>query len=337
MKILIIRFSSIGDIILTTPVIRTAKKQLGAEVHFLTKARFRSVLEANPYIDQIHVIDKKVGEILPGLKEEKFDLIVDLHKNLRSFQVKRALGVESVAFNKINLAKWLIVNFKINRLPDKHIVDRNLETLAHLGVQNDGKGLDYVIPSGSEVDIPTFFSRFPTIKPHLSVQEGKEIPYIAFVIGAAHATKRLPTEKIISICKEINKPVVLLGGPDEAEEGRRIVEGAGHHVVNACGVLKLNESASIVRQAEKVITHDTGLMHMAAAFEKEIISIWGNTIPEFGMYPYYPEGIDKNHTVEVKGLSCRPCSKIGHQNCPKGHFKCMKDIDEQQILARLRS
>ncbi len=332
MKVLIIRFSSIGDIILTTPVIRSLKKQLGAEVHFLTKKRFQAVLEANPYIDHLHTIDKKVKEVLPILKTEQFDLVVDLHKNLRSFQVKRGLGVKSVAFDKINLEKWLLVNLKINRLPNKHIVDRNLEILAELGVKNDGQGLDYFIPPESEVDIPTFFSRFPSINQHLHIQEGKEIAYIAFVIGAAHATKRLPLSKVIGICKKISLPVILLGGPAEAEAGDFIVEKSGKHVINACGQLKLNESASVVRQSFQVITHDTGLMHMAAAFEKSIISLWGNTIPEFGMYPYYPQGIDKNHSIEVKGLGCRPCSKIGFKKCPKGHFKCMEDIPEEEVV-----
>lgn len=332
MKVLIIRFSSIGDIILTTPVVRALKKQLNAEVHYICKRKFSAVLQANPYIDRLHTIEKKVGEVLPRLREEKFDLVVDLHKNLRSMQVKMGLGGKSVAFDKINMEKWLMVNFKIDRLPDKHIVDRNLEILSGWGVKNDGQGLDYFIPPESEVDIPHFFSRFPTIMPHLIVREGKEIPYIAFVIGAAHATKRLPDVKIASICQKIGLPVVLLGGPDDAEAGRRVAEQAGAHVVNACGQLKLNESASVVRQAQKVITHDTGLMHMAAAFRKEIISIWGNTIPRFGMYPYYPEGMQKNKTMEVSGLKCRPCSKIGYKKCPKGHFKCMEEINEEQVV-----
>lgn len=331
-KILIIRFSSIGDIILTSPVIRAVKQQLKAEVHFLVKKRFRSVVEANPYIDHLHVIDKKVSEVLPALKAEGFDLVVDLHKNLRSFQVKRALKAKSLSFDKINFEKWLIVNFKINRLPDKHIVDRNLEILAPFGVKNDGQGLDYFIPASEEVDIPTFFGRFPTIMPNLDVQEGKEIPYIAFVTGAAHATKRLPASRIIDVCKRIALPVVLLGGPDEAEKGDFIAQAAGPHVINACGQLTLNGSASVVRQATKVIAHDTGLMHMAAAFDKEIISVWGNTIPEFGMYPYYSGGIDRNTSIEVKGLKCRPCSKIGYKKCPKKHFKCMMDIDVNKII-----
>ncbi len=331
MKILIIRFSSIGDIVLTTPVIRCLKQQLGAEVHFLTKQSFRAVLAANPYVDRLITIEKEVTEVLPILQAEKYDYVIDLHRNLRSWRVKRALGAKAYSFDKINWQKWLMVNFKINRLPDVHIVDRYLKAVQPLGVTNDGKGLDYFIPPEEELAVGSSSwqlavgveesSNPPTL-------QSSNSPFIAFVIGAAHATKRLPTDKIISICKKIQHPVILLGGPDDAERGEQIARAAGTHVLNACGKLKLNQSASIVRQAWKVITHDTGLMHIAAAFQKDIISVWGNTIPEFGMYPYDPAETSDNTLLEIKELSCRPCSKIGYDKCPKGHFKCMREIDE---------
>lgn len=317
-KILIIRFSSIGDIVLTTPVVRVLKQQLGAEIHYLTKASFKSVLEANPYIDTLICIQKEVHEVMRQLKSNQYDLIIDLHKNLRSLRVKNALGVKSYAFDKINVQKWLMVNFKFNRLPEFHIVDRYLATTTSLGVQNDGKGLDYFIPKKDEVDLGT---ALPTSHKN----------YIAFVIGAALATKRLPNHKIIAICKAINQPIILLGGPAEKATGAIIAEDAGAHVINCCGGFNLNQSASLVQQAEVVISHDTGLMHIAAAFRKRIISIWGNTIPEFGMYPYYGSGEDLNTTVEVSNLACRPCSKIGYASCPKGHFKCMEEIDVARI------
>ncbi len=327
MKVLIIRFSSIGDIVLATPVVRALKQQLGAEVHFLTKRGFRGIVEANPYIDKVYAIDKKVGEVLPELKQEDYSYLIDLHHNLRSLQVKLALKGKAYSFNKLNWEKWLMARFKINRLPDKHIVDRYMETAAPLGVENDGKGLDYFIPEQDEVEVGAFLSANV-------LAEAREVPrFVAFAIGAAHNTKRLPTDKIISICKKIGLPVVLLGGPGEAEEGRQIAEAAGGHVFNTCGLLNLNQSASFVRQAYKVISHDTGLMHIAAAFGKDIISVWGNTIPEFGMYPYLPEGQGSNTTAEVKGLSCRPCSKIGYQACPRGHFRCMRNISEENIVS----
>lgn len=320
MKILIIRFSSIGDIVLTTPVVRCLKKQLNAEVHFLTKKGFEKIVADNPYIDKVWTIDSKVKEIMPLLKKEHFDYIVDLHKNLRTLQVKWGLGVKSLSFNKLNFEKWLLVNFKINHLPSKHIVDRNLETVAPLGVKNDNEGLDYFIPLKDEIDIKALSQKYNfNILAHS--------PYITFVIGAALATKRMPVDKIIEICDKIEMPILLLGGKEDAENGKIIAHSSRSSILNLCGELNLNQSASIVKQAHKVITHDTGLMHIAAAFRKDIISIWGNTVPELGMYPYIPTGIKSiNKIVEVKDLDCRPCSKIGYSQCPKGHFKCMKLI-----------
>ena len=195
MKILIIRFSSIGDIVLTTPVIRCLKKQIGAEIHFVTKKNFEKILLSNPYVDKVWSIEKEANEILPQLKSEGFDYIVDLHKNLRSYQIKWALKVPSFSFNKLNIEKWLMVNLKINRLPYKHIVDRNLEAVASLGVKNDNEGLDYFIPKEDEIDINDLIE-----KHGFNIHNKK---YIALVIGAAHATKRLPVEKLIEICNKI--------------------------------------------------------------------------------------------------------------------------------------
>ncbi len=325
-KVLVIRFSSIGDIVLTTPVVRGLKLQRGAEVHFITKKSFESILTANPHIDKVFTIQKKVTEVLPQLRAEKYDYIIDLHRNLRSLQLKLLLSAKSYTFDKINWQKWLLVNWKINRLPDLHIVERYLQTVAPLGVKNDAAGLDYFIPERQEVDIPSFFQQHnfataPTGTP----------PYIALVIGAAHATKQLPEAKLLELCQHLQLPTVLLGGPAEAEQGKHIALTAGEHVLNTCGELSLHQSASIVRQAWKVITHDTGMMHIAAAFHKPILSIWGNTVPEFGMYPYYPAGMDRNTTFEIKDLKCRPCSKIGFAKCPKKHFRCMQNIPTAAI------
>lgn len=327
-KVLIIRFSSIGDIVLTSPVVRCLKKQINAEIHFLTKTSFRSVVETNPYIDRVFAIKQQISEVLPILKAEKYDYLIDLHRNLRSLRVKLALaGIRHYSFDKLNLEKWLLVQLKVNQMPPVHIVDRYLETVNVLNIKNDGAGLDYFIPAEDEVDTDHFLKSQGGSIQVLSEGSIPLIAYTALVIGAAHATKRLPQERIIEWCKKINGAVILLGGPDDAERGAFIAGEAGEQVINACGKLRLHQSASVVRQARLVITHDTGLMHIAAAFKKPIWSVWGNTVPELGMYPYYPEGIDQNRTFEVKGLSCRPCSKIGHAKCPKGHFRCMLQIE----------
>ncbi len=321
-KILIIRFSSIGDIVLTTPVVRCLKQQLkDSEIHFLTKEQFVPIVKANPYIDKVHFIKNDLKQILPQLKSEKFDFIVDLHKNFRSGFVKLKLRKPSKTFHKLNIKKWLLVNFKINLLPEIHIVDRYFKAVKFLGVKNDGKGLDYFIPENEKVNI----SELPSTH-----QNG----FIGFVIGGKHNTKMFPVEKIISVCKKINTPVVLLGGYEDIKTGEYIKKSVGDKIYNACGKYSINQSASLVWQAEKIITNDTGLMHIAAAFKKLIVSIWGNTVPAFGMYPYLPES-EKNKSVivEVKNLRCRPCSKLGYKKCPKGHFNCMQKINEEKIIA----
>ncbi len=327
-KILIIRFSSIGDIVLTTPVIRCVKQQLkDVQVHYLTKKQYSGILENNPYVDKLYAIEKNVSEVAKELKKENYDYVIDLHHNLRSAQVKSILGKRSKSFHKLNLEKWLMVNLRINKLPHVHIVDRYFETTKGLGVKNDGKGLDYFIPVKDEVDIKTLPSEFHN-------------GHIGFVIGAKHFTKQLPDEKIISIISKLNQPVVLLGGKEDRDKGERIKSKAclpdrqvkSQNIFNACGIYNLNQSASLTKQARKIISHDTGLMHIASAFKKEIVSVWGNTIPEFGMYPYYGKSEVRSQKSEVNSLSCRPCSKLGYSKCPKGHFKCMNLINEEEII-----
>ena len=322
-KILVIRFSSIGDIVLTTPVVRCLKQQVkDLHVHYLTKEHFSGILKYNPYIDRIHTVRKDVSEVITELRNEKFDCVIDLHRNLRSAQVKMKLNIPSKSFNKLNVKKWLAVNLKWNRLPDVHIVDRYFETVKSVGVVNDNKGLDYFLGAEDEVNSSTLPATHAN-------------GYIAFAIGAQHMTKRLPTEKISSICKKLNQPIVLLGGKEDVQRGEEIKNSVGAIIFNACGKYTLNQSAYFVKQAKLVITHDTGLMHIAAAFKKKIYSVWGNTIPAFGMYPYLPgEG---SKIIEVTGLSCRPCSKLGYEKCPKKHFRCMNDIDESEFLIPVSS
>jgi ADP-heptose:LPS heptosyltransferase len=319
-KVLIIRFSSIGDIVLTTPLVRCLKKQAGVEIHYLTKREYLPLVEANPHISKVFTIEKKVSEVLPALKSEQYGCIIDMHKNLRSWQVRLGLGVKTLAFDKLNFRKWLLVNFKIDRLPKLHLVDRYLKTIEPLGVTNDGQGLDYFFPKTSSL-IPHSSSLIP--------------PYVVFAIGAAHQTKRLPTEKIVAICRGISQNIILLGGGGEAVQGDEIAALAGPHVVNLCGKLSLHQSAAAIRDAAAVITHDTGMMHIATAFKKKILSLWGNTVPSFGMFPYDGAGQENSTIFEVKGLPCRPCSKIGYARCPRGHFRCMNDIGTEDILAAI--
>jgi ADP-heptose:LPS heptosyltransferase len=317
-KFLIIRFSSIGDIVLTSPVIRCLKNQVeNAEIHFVTKQKFECILKANPYIDKIHFFSENLGEIFESLKEEKFDYIIDLHHNFRSGRIKRRLKAPAFSVNKLNLQKMLLIQLKINRLPNKHIVDRYLETVSFFNVKNDLQGLDYFIP---EKDI------FQNEELPATFQNG----YLAFVIAGTYFTKKLPIEKVSEICQKIDYPVILLGGKSEFDEGEKVLSQSKGNVLNYAGKINLNQSASLVKQAKLVLTNDTGLMHMAAAFKKKILSFWGNTVPDFGMIPYQTHELSQ--LLEVENLKCRPCSKLGYKKCPKKHFKCMNEIDTNEVI-----
>ncbi|HQH40463.1 MAG TPA: glycosyltransferase family 9 protein [Bacteroidales bacterium] len=315
-KFLIIRFSSIGDIVLTTPVVRCLKKQVeGAEIHYLTKPAYASVLQGNPYIDRIILLQPSLRETVRELKAEGYDYVIDLHNSIRSWRVKSALPWLSFSVKKLNREKWLMVHFKINKLPSRHIVDRYLDTVKLFDVENDGEGLDFFLSPEDEVPL----SQLPKYLHS----------YIAVAMGARHVTKQIPPEKIAGLCRQFTRPVLLLGDRFDIENAEKVVDMAGGNVYNACGKFSLRQSAWLVRQSLAVVTPDTGLMHIASAFKKNVISVWGNTIPEFGMYPYLPG--EKSRLFEVKGLSCRPCSKLGYPSCPKKHFRCMMDIDYKEL------
>lgn len=321
MKILIIRFSSIGDIVLTTPVVRCLKQQKPeAEIHYLTKQAFAPVLAANPYITRVHLLEDDLPKTIESLKEYHFDYIVDLHKNLRTARVRKSLGVKAASFPKLNVQKWLYVNAKLkNIMPDKSIVERYFEAVNPLGIHNDGQGLDYFIPDADKTE-------------HKDIPMSHSAGYVGYVIGGSFATKKLPVARWKELCRLSPVPVILLGGPEDRAEAEEIAAIDPIKIYNSCGKFNLNESADLVRYAKLIISNDTGLMHVAAAFKKPIISLWGNTTPQMGMFPYYGyNNLTKNVApnsliIENNQLYCRPCSKIGYNKCPKAHFKCMNDL-----------
>ena len=314
LKILVVRFSSIGDIVLTTPIVRMLKKQLNSEVHFLTKQVNGDLVINNPYIDTVIIFKDSISEVIDKLKNENYDYVIDLHNNIRTRILKFQLGIKSRSFPKINLLKFLMTQFKRNYLPKIHIVDRYLETIKFLGIKNDMQGLDFFLSTDDKVQLSVYPKKF-----------------IAFVIGGQYSTKILPINKIISICNKINNDVILIGGPNDSLRGKEI-EKKCNSVISTCGDFTVMQSAFLIKNSQYVITHDTGMMHIASAFCKKIFSVWGNTIPEFGMYPYMAH--EDSRIIEVKGLNCRPCSKIGFSKCPKGHFKCMEEINENLFLSK---
>ena len=295
MKVLIVRFSSIGDVVLTTPIIRALKKQIPSiEIHYITKENNLPILANNPCIDQLFTIQKSIAECVDKLKAQNYDYLIDLHKNTRTLSLKKQLAIPYLTFPKLNIEKWLLVNFKWNRMPDIHIVDRYFKAVETLGVKNDLLPCDYFITEKEQVQTETM----------LNVQPKS---YLAIAIGSTDANF---AHKLIQRFPE-------------------------KQVTSACGNFTLSQSASIVQQAKAILTNDTGLMHIASCFEIPTISVWGNTVPVLGMYPYFPRLKNAFSMHEVENLKCRPCSKIGFQQCPKKHFSCMNDQNIDEILASI--
>ncbi len=319
MKILIIRFSSIGDIVITSPVVRAVKSQINnAEIHFLTKEKFISLVENNPYIDRCIGLEDNLDDLILSLQQEGYDAVIDLHKNLRTRKIKKHLNTPWYSFNKLNIQKWLWVNFKLNLMPKKHLVDRYFEGITSLGVTNDHKGLEYFLPADHGQKLQDF---------NLS-----ESQYIVISIGGTYATKRMPNSLLETTIKRLNKPCVLIGGgSDDEQNAERITRNVGgKNVVNLVNKLSIHDSAFLISKSAGVLTGDTGMMHIAAAYKKRIVSVWGNTHPLLGMYAYVPGEFQNQVYTHQVDLNCRPCSKLGSSSCPRGHFNCMnlQNVDE---------
>jgi len=330
-KFLVIRFSSIGDIVLASPVLRCLKNQVPlSEIHFLTKLSFKMVTASNPYIDKFFYFDSNLKELIENLTNENYDYIIDLQDNLRSGKIKRALKIKSFTVNKLTIEKFFLTKFHIDFMPGIHITQRSLNTLQYFGVKDDGYGLDYFIPKEDEVnesDIPTS---------HIA-------GYIALVIGASYPTKKLPVYKLQELCSKVNFPIILIGGETDFEEGKLVAEVDAIKVYNACGKFNLNESADLVRRSRLVVSHDTGLQYIACAFQKPVLAIWGTTSPKLDVEPYYGSRFIEGQkgfiyeNILVPGLKCQPCSKYGIEKCPLGHFNCMNKQNIDAIVAKIHS
>jgi len=316
-KILIVRFSSIGDIVLCSPVIRAIDKQWkgGAEIHFITKKSFAPILENNPHIAKLWTIEKSISELGPDFYSQNFDLIVDLHRNLRTLGLIFKLRRPFTRLNKLNFRKWIYVRFGINLMPDIHIVDRYLDPLKKWGVLDDGKGLDYFFPEN-------FQSK--------EADNLKDKKYVVFALGGAHEGKRMTDHQWINVGLAIHHPIVLLGGKEDVSSANIIAKALEKKSVNFCNQLSLHGSATVIKNAELVLSGDTGMMHIASAFQKKIISLWGCTVPQFGMYPYRAH--EASVMLEPDAHPKRPCSKLGDK-CKYGmESRCITGINNDKII-----
>lgn len=327
-NILVIRLSSIGDLVLATPVFELLKRRFpAARIQLLVKPQFAGVLTAHPAIDQIQVLGHTLAETVRRLREERFSHVIDLHANWRSLYIRQGLALPTVVWNKESIGKLRLVWLKDRKLRLSHVVERYCATLATLGIQEPPPALSYPLPPAA-----IEYAQRVTGQ-HLAVfGQGHAI---GLVLGATFSTKQWPLALATEWITQCPHPVVLLGGKAEQALATALMTGLSperrNRVLNAVGSCSLHESAALMTLCQAVVTNDTGLMHIAAALQLPTVVVWGNTVPALGMYPFG----NRFESVEVTGLACRPCSHLGYHVCPKGHFRCMLGNTPERISTAL--
>ncbi|MBN1639401.1 MAG: glycosyltransferase family 9 protein [Ignavibacteriales bacterium] len=315
-KILIIRLSSLGDVLLTTPVIREIKtKYPKIKIDFLVRNNFSDVYKYNPILNKLYEYkNDNAEELISILKKNNYDLIIDLQNSRKSRRLVRKLKCPRVRFKKHNFKKFLFVRLKINLLKSiDSIPERYAESLP--GILLDNYGLDIFIPH--------------SIKSVLSDNE----KYIGICPGSKHFSKRYPKEYFIELAKMLiseNYKIVLFGGKDD----KIICYDISRELPNAINLSNNNnllQTAEDMKKCEIVLCNDSGLMHTAVATKTPVAVFYGSTIREFGFFPYNCEHI----IFENNLLTCRPCSHIGLNKCPKKHFKCMTELTPNNIFNEL--
>ena len=316
-KILIIRLSSLGDVLLTTPVIRAINKEYpNSQIDYVVKKQYSSSLQFNPHISTLYLYEKeKAKSIKDQIRKVKYDMVIDLQNNLRSCALTFGLGTEVKRFKKPTFKKLLLVWAKINLLKEIKPIPMRYAEIAAL--QLDDKGLDLFIPEN--------------INPKLVT--GKK--YIGICPGAKHFTKRWPEEYFVELGNRLssqNFAVVIFGGKDD----QKLCEAISSKIkngINLCNDDDLLQTAIDMKQCQHIICNDSGLMHTATAVRTPITAIFGSTVSEFGFIPY----LSANSILENNSLSCRPCSHIGRSSCPQTHFKCMKEIKPNTVFDHVKS
>ncbi|MBU1099316.1 MAG: glycosyltransferase family 9 protein [Bacteroidetes bacterium] len=318
-NILIIRFSSLGDVLLTTPVLSAINRvNPGAKIDYLIKTNFVVAIKYHPHINNIYEFKKeeKISKLTDRLIENKYDFVIDLQNNFRSRKITSRLNIPFVRYKKPTIKKLLLVKLGINRY--KEIIP--IPQMYANPIEGISLGDDSLL-----------FNYPETVTSSLS----KSDKNIAFCVGAKHFTKRWPADYFIQLGIKLiaqGYKVNLLGGIDDIELCDYIsanLPGA----LNLCEDNNLYQVAANMKACDLVFCNDSGLMHLAVALQVPVIAFFGSSVKEFGFAPYNA----KNTLLENNSLSCRPCSHIGLSSCPKKHFDCMKNITSDLVMEEFQN
>jgi lipopolysaccharide heptosyltransferase II len=338
-KTLVIRFSSIGDIVLSTPLLRVLRARFPrGQIDYFTRTEYAELVQSNQNLNRTYEFYARQGfeglrTLKKQIRQEGYDLIVDIHDSLRSKYLRSLRGPRRAIVNKRVFERSMLVNLKKNIYKGVvSVVDRYIEPVSDLGIQNDGKGLELHIPDDVLFGVA---GKIATLK----LNRFEKV--VGLCPGARHFTKRWPADRFARVgaafAHKMDAKVLLFGGGADASISNQVCwdinnQSGDERATSLCGQLKLLETAAAMEYCDVIITNDTGLMHIAVAMHKKVVAVFGSTVREFGFFPYDPKAV----VMETQGLGCRPCSHIGRSECPEKHFKCMAEIDPDQVYSIAR-
>jgi heptosyltransferase-2 len=320
-RILCVRFSSIGDVLLTTPLVRALKRRHpDAELFFVTKRAMAPLVADNPHITRVVALEP--GEPITGLARRVRALDpthgLDLHGSLRSTALRLLVRCRWSGYSKRKIARTTLIAMKID-LYGKHVPvpARYFEAARALDVHPDGDPPEFFLAAEAQERMGRWLA-----------ERGLDVkPFAALAPGAAHATKRWPIAHWQALAERLRRAgygLVAVGGPEDRDLARQL----GPAVASAAGALTLQETGACLARAAVLVSGDTGVMHMAAGVGTPVVSLFGPTVEAFGFFPY-----TKRAVVLERDLTCRPCSAMGTERCPLGHHRCLEEVLPDQVAA----
>jgi len=319
--LLLVRFSSIGDVLLTTPLVRALRaRHPDAELVFVTKQAMAPLVADNPHLSR--VVTLAPGESVRALARRLAALHptrgLDLHGSLRSAALRLLVRCPWRGYSKRKLARGVLVSTKIDlyfhRVP---VAERYFEAARGLGVRPDGGPPEFFLAAAARERVAQW----------IGARGLDARPLAVLAPGAAHFTKRWPHERWLALAQRLRDQgyaLLSVGGPED----RAAAEALVPLVENAAGAFTLQETGAALARARVAITGDTGVMHMATGVGTPVVALFGPTVEQFGFFPYSAKA-----TVLERGLDCRPCSTMGGPSCPMGHHRCLRDIGPDAVAA----
>lgn len=334
-KILLLRLSALGDVVLTSPLIRALRQRFPhARIDFVIKKDFAELVAHHPQLNAVHCVEPEHGlrglaQLGRQLRGARYEVVLDLHRNFRTRFLARACNAPRLGhYQKHLVRRWFFVKFKaatMQHVPP--VAQRYLQAAAFLNLQDDGAGTELLWNAVHEEEARRVL---------FEAGWKEERALLCLAPGAGYFTKRWPVEYFAEVARHLlnvngDLQIAVLGGTQDRGLGAFIRAQAGARILDLTGRCSLLASAVVIKRSRLLLANDSGLMHVAEAVRTPVVALFGSTTRELGFFPYRAA----SHVIEHKNLSCRPCSHLGHRACPRGHFRCMKEITPPQALAAL--